>query len=215
MTAAEPVKNPQGLVPFAQDQLGSGAVSHQKRKAVDSQHLQHLQTKFRQGISRPKDVDVAVIAPSSHKAPLQVGQIGETDRRTAHRLKRGKLSVDARLDLHGCTVVQAHDRLLEFLRVSQATGARCVLVVTGKGRRRHSGDAVPASAPRFSHEYQPGKLRSAVPRWINEPAFRPLVLSVSHAVQKDGGEGALYILLRKKPDSFSRAGAGSHLGSKP
>lgn len=211
MAAAEPIKNPQGLVPFLQDSRGSGGGSRQKRKAADNQRLQHLQTKFRQGASRSKISDVTPGPAPSHKAPLKIGQIGETDRRTAHRLKRGKLSVDARLDLHGLTVVQAHDRLLAFLRVSQATGARCVLVVTGKGRRRETGDAVPASAPRFSHEYQPGKLRSAVPRWLNDSEFRPLVLSVSHAVQRDGGEGALYILLRKKPDNASRTGTGGYL----
>lgn len=207
MAAAEPVKNPQGLVPFSQEKPAGGSGSHQKRKATSSQHLN---SKFRESTPRTRDAVISGTSAVLHQAPLQVGQIGETDRRTAHRLKRGKLSVDARLDLHGCTVIQAHGRLLQFLRVSQATGARCVLVVTGKGRRHETGEVVLASAPRFSHEYQPGKLRTEVPRWLNESAFRPLVLSVSHAVQKDGGEGALYILLRKKPDGFSRASGGSH-----
>ena len=122
-------------------------------------------------------------APSPNAMPsLEVGKTGGTDGRTAHRLRRGKLSIDMSLDLHGLTLEIAHRRLLGFLSAAQASGAKCVLVITGKGTRTLSGQ---------------GRLKSAVPRWLNEPAFRPLVLSIAHAQQKDGGEGALYVLIRK------------------
>ncbi len=125
-------------------------------------------------------------APSHSVQALEIGQIGGTDRRTADKLKKGRMDIDARLDLHGSTLAQAHSRLYGFITSVQASGARCVLVVTGKGRST-LGDI--------------GKLKAAVPRWLNEPTFRPYVLSLSYAQQKDGGDGALYILLRKKGNS--------------
>lgn len=133
--------------------------------------------------------------PTAHLdvAPLVVDAPQGTDRRTAQRLKRGKLEIDARLDLHGYSLAAGHTRLLGFLRATQAHGGRCVLIVTGKGR----GDSG-----------APGKLKSAVPEWLNEPLFRPLVLSVTHAQQKDGGTGALYILLRKARGHVSAPGDG-------
>ena len=75
----------------------------------------------------------------------------------------------------------AHRALTAFVGGQQAAGRRCILVVTGKGAWREGG----------------GVLREAVPRWLNEPALRQKVLSFSYAQPKDGGEGALYILLRR------------------
>lgn len=132
--------------------------------------------------SRPLHANLETAPPKAGAEPLIVDAPQGTDRRTAQRLRRGRLAIDAQLDLHGYSLAAAHGRLLEFLRSAQAHGRRCVLVVTGKGRR-NSGE--------------PGKLKSAVPAWLNEPLFRPMVLSVAHAQPKDGGSGALYILLRK------------------
>jgi len=131
--------------------------------------------------------------PHRDVVPLVVDAPQGTDRRTAQRLKRGKLEIDARLDLHGYSLAAGHTRLLEFLRATQAHGGRCVLVVTGKGGRDRGA---------------PGKLKTAVPEWLNEPLFRPLVLSVTHAQPKDGGTGALYILLRKARGHISAPNGG-------
>ena len=103
------------------------------------------------------------------------------DRRTDDRLCRGRLSIQARLDLHGMTQAEAHSALDGFVRRSQATGRRAILIITGKG-------AVSAGG---------GVLRRAVPRWLHEPPLRELVLAIREAQPKDGGEGALYVLLRK------------------
>lgn len=195
MAAAEPVKNPQRLASLTGQPKSSASTTHQKRSAKAGQTLPAPQ----RGMPlRPQDTANTVVSRTVRNPSLEIGKIGDTDRRTAQRLKRGKLDVDARLDLHGCTLLQAHDRLLEFLRVSQFTGARCVLVVTGKGRRKSVSKRSNNHAFDQAAETQPGKLRMSVPMWLNEAPFRPLVLSVSYAVQKDGGEGALYVLLRKK-----------------
>jgi DNA-nicking Smr family endonuclease len=97
------------------------------------------------------------------------------DRRSAERLRRGERRIEARLDLHGMTQDEAHQALLTFLARSVAAGRRCVLVITGKG----------------------GVLRSAVPRWLNERPNRPHLLAFMPAQAKDGGAGALYLLLRR------------------
>ena len=102
------------------------------------------------------------------------------DRRNALRLKRGQLPVEARLDLHGLTQEEAHRALAGFVARGQAAGKRVVLIVTGKGSREGTG-----------------VLKEAVPRWLNEPAIRARVLAMATAVPRDGGDGALYILLRR------------------
>ena len=112
---------------------------------------------------------------------LSHGDAPGVDRRTADSLRRGRMKIEARLDLHGMTQAEAHRALAAFVDGQQGAGRRCVLVVTGKGAWREGG----------------GVLRDAVPRWLNMPALRPKILSFSHARKRDGGDGALYILLRR------------------
>ena len=104
------------------------------------------------------------------------------DRRTWLRLKRGQVSIEQTLDLHGRTQDEAHEALGRFLAAAQAAGCRCVLVVTGKGLE--SG----------------GTLRHMVPRWLNEGANRERIVAFSPAQARHGGTGALYILLRRRRD---------------
>jgi len=108
------------------------------------------------------------------------------DRRTLARLKRGEISVEARLDLHGLTQDAAHRVLLRFIAAAAADGVRLALVITGKGR---SGEGV---------------LRAAVPRWLNEPATRGHILAVTPAPPQLGGGGALCVLLRRARERAAR-----------
>ena len=101
------------------------------------------------------------------------------DRANAERLKRGNHRIDARLDLHGMTQDEAHRALAFFIRAARADGKRCVLVITGRGS---AGGGV---------------LKAAVPRWLHEPEFRPHLLAIAAAQPRDGGSGALYIMLRR------------------
>ena len=102
------------------------------------------------------------------------------DRRTLQRLKRGLVSIDARLDLHGMTQDEAHRHLTLFLAHHQRQGARCILVITGIGERTTGGT-----------------LRRMTPRWLAEPANAARVIAHSPAQKRHGGEGALYVLLRR------------------
>ncbi len=122
-------------------------------------------------------------APVKPAAPaLRHGRAAGVDRRSAQRLTRGQLPVEAALDLHGHTQDQAHAALERFLSEAQARGLRCVLVITGKGTTKEAG----------------GVLRGQVPRWLNEPANRARILAFDYAQPKDGGLGALYVLIRRK-----------------
>lgn len=103
------------------------------------------------------------------------------DRPTERKLARGRLSIDARVDLHAMNQDQAHDRLYAFLADARSRGARHVLVITGKGAS-------------FGSE---GVLKRMVPVWLNSARFAGLVSGYSSASRHHGGEGAIYIRLRK------------------
>jgi len=110
---------------------------------------------------------------------IKHGDTQGIDKATAKRLKEGKYPVDARLDMHGRNQQEAHEGLKYFIHTAYQMGKRCVLVVTGKG---------PANK---------GKLKSNVPRWLNNEGIREYVIGFSYALPKHGGEGAIYILLKK------------------
>jgi len=99
---------------------------------------------------------------------------------------RGRDAIDARIDLHGMTQSEAHDALIRFVRRAQTNGARLVLVVTGKG----SGTSRDAARER-------GVLRRQVPLWLALPEFRPFIVGFDAAHVAHGGEGALYVRLRR------------------
>jgi DNA-nicking Smr family endonuclease len=110
--------------------------------------------------------------------------------RDKQRLARGRANIDARIDLHGLTQAEAHAALLRFLHRAQAEGARFVLVITGKG--------APASAgARHAAPGERGVLRRQVPLWLGLPEFRCCVLGFDGAHVGHGGDGALYVRLRK------------------
>jgi DNA-nicking Smr family endonuclease len=108
------------------------------------------------------------------------------ERRQKQRLARGNEPIDGRIDLHGKTQTEAHTALLGFLRRAQAEGARFVLVITGKGGAFGSGAAG-----------EPGVLKRQVPLWLRLPEFRLHVLAVEDAHRAHGGEGALYVRIRR------------------
>jgi DNA-nicking Smr family endonuclease len=105
-------------------------------------------------------------------------------RREKQQLSRGSTAIDARIDLHGMTQAEAHDALRRFLFRAQTNGAKFVLVITGKGGPdRRTGER--------------GILRRQVPLWLALPELRGCVFGFDVAHGSHGGEGALYIRLRK------------------
>ncbi len=114
--------------------------------------------------------------------PAVLRQPEQIDRATLTRLKKGRLPIDAKLDLHGMTAASAERNLRAFLRSSQAAGHRAVLVITGRGLD-------PEGLGR-------GVLKRAAPDWL--AAMSDLVSGFNEADRRHGGAGALYVRIRRK-----------------
>ena len=141
------------------------------------------QVKKKQAPVRPLGADEsASVASKSHE--ISHGLAAGVDKRTNMRLIKGQIPPEATLDLHGHTQATAHRALDAFIDAAYESGKRCVRVVTGKGLRLNTGEI--------------GVLRQNVPKWLNGSRLRPKVLAFSHAPPRDGGEGALYVLLKRK-----------------
>ncbi len=110
------------------------------------------------------------------------------DRKAYGRMRKGKLTPEARLDLHGMSQAQAHPALTRFIHASHSRGLRLVLVITGKGKDRDAPGPMPV--PR-------GVLKHQVPHWLSAPGLRGLVLQVTEAHIRHGGTGAYYVYLRR------------------
>lgn len=113
----------------------------------------------------------------------------QLDGRTAQRLKRGRITLEDSIDLHGMNQAEAHAALLQFIRRSAALRYRCVLVITGKGSRKASEDT------------PQGVLRKRLPEWLSLEPLRSLVLKCEGARQHHGGSGAFYIYLRRNREN--------------
>ena len=132
-------------------------------------------------------------SPSEHIEPRQAelthGKAPGLDRKTQTNLRKGKVEIEGRIDLHGLTQAEAHRALIAFIQTSRDQGKRAVLVITGKGLRE-TGEI--------------GVLRRSVPGWLNAPPLKPLIRAFDYAARQHGGEGALYVLLRRNRDGTTR-----------
>ena len=126
--------------------------------------------------------------PSGNGQGLGPG-LAPLTRRMKRSVARGKDTIDARLDLHGLTQHEAHDTLLRFLRSASARDARLVLVITGKGKLSGKRDV--------GGDRERGVLRRQVPQWLSLPEFRAYVVGFEDAAIAHGGEGALYVRVRR------------------
>ena len=125
---------------------------------------------------------VVPVAPPKRAAPPPLAPL---TRKAKKRIARGNHGIDGRLDLHGMTQAEAHDALFGFLRAKQRRGAKVVLVITGKGARGSDDGG------------GRGVLKRMVPMWLGMPDFRGLIIGFESAAIGHGGEGALYVSLRK------------------
>ncbi|SDG97436.1 DNA-nicking endonuclease, Smr domain [Bradyrhizobium sp. Rc2d] len=120
-------------------------------------------------------------APVPRVAKPSVPPLAPIGKRERAKLSRGRSEIEARLDLHGMTQTRAHRALTGFLHRAQHDGLTFVLVITGKGR---SGG-------------ESGVLRRQVPEWLSLPEFRAFVVGFEEAHIGHGGEGALYVRIRR------------------
>jgi DNA-nicking Smr family endonuclease len=150
----------------------------------------------RDAVDEEADAVLAVLPPKAKPTPVKPAAaparptkppgpppLAPLARREKQKLVRGRAAIDARLDLHGMTQAQAHTELAHFLRRAQARGAKFVLIITGKGARAGGAGG--------------GVLRRQVPLWLGLAEFRDAVLGFEEAHTAHGGEGALYVRLRR------------------
>lgn len=145
----------------------------------------------RSAVAAPKR-EAIVPAPRVPAPPL-----ADLDRRKVRQIASGKQEIDARIDLHGWRQGEAAERLRAFLLDAHARGLRTVLVITGKGGDQQHGDYMPDA----SGGARRGVLRRSVPLWLAEPALRAIVVGYTTAGVRHGGEGALYVQLRRRERS--------------
>jgi DNA-nicking Smr family endonuclease len=144
-------------------------------------------------IAAEAEVPVAVKPAASSRSPVplkmtpppkpQAPPLAPLGRRERSQLSRGKKEIDARIDLHGMTQTRAHRALFAFLQRAHRDGLTFVLVITGKGK--------------MGAESERGVLRRQVPQWLSLPEFRSLVVGFEEAHIGHGGEGALYVRVRR------------------
>jgi len=135
----------------------------------------------------------AIEARISHvPAPTLAERLAEApvamDHKAHRKMTRGRLHPEARIDLHGLTLAEAHPELIRFILRAQDDGLRLVLVITGKGRLGADDGPIPT---------RHGLLRHQVPHWLHQAPLAPAVLQVAQSHLKHGGAGAYYVYLRR------------------
>jgi DNA-nicking Smr family endonuclease len=129
---------------------------------------------------------------TAHIAPTPVEALAQApllmDARKHAKMTRGKLDPEARIDLHGLTLAEAHPELIRFILNAQTAGLRLVLVITGKGKPAADHGPIPQRT---------GVLRHQVPLWLRMAPMGAAVLQINEAHLKHGGGGAYYVYLRR------------------
>lgn len=157
---------------------GREKVLHQTRPTKQArQHAVFDEDLFNTQWSDPQ-YDEQMLSASDHTE--QRG--GGIQKQLFKKLRQGKIPIEARLDLHGNSVNLARSRINQFIQLSQNNGLRCICIVHGKGTHNEHGKAI---------------LKSMVNHWLQQT---PQVLAFTSAMPKDGGTGAIYVLLKRLKD---------------
>jgi DNA-nicking Smr family endonuclease len=149
----------------------------------------------------PAPVFQPKLAPTPQLKPFRLGEKPAPPRATKPsapalnmdakafgKMTRGKLAPEARIDLHGLTLAEAHPELIRFILNAHSSGFRLVLVITGKGKPGSDYGPIPQRA---------GVLRHQVPHWLRQIPLAPAVLQITEAHLRHGGSGAYYVYLRR------------------
>jgi DNA-nicking Smr family endonuclease len=143
-------------------------------------HEQEMAPSSSSPVSKP--IPVADSDQNTDPARRGKGVHHPLERPVKRKIARGRLALEARIDLHGMIQSEAHGMLLDFLMRAHERGMRHVLIITGKGSSLGSE----------------GALKRAVPLWFSKPEFRFLISSYEPAARHHGGEGALYVRLSRR-----------------
>lgn len=129
--------------------------------------------------------EYAVVKNYKHMPDFETSS--DIDKQTLRRFKREEFGVEVTLDLHGKTENEAFEAVHHFITQAYLSSKRAVLIVTGKGNFHQDEDPFTVR----------GVLKERVPMWLKDDDLRGLILTYIHPSQKLGGQGAIYILLRR------------------
>ena len=156
-------------------------------KPLPGRKIDHVQSASAQPVKplKPSISAQALVSETKYTntnlPEIKHGEAPSLDKHSARKLRQGRLPVEDHLDLHGLRQDEACSSLASFLDHACHADKRCVLVITGKG----------------DHSQGDGVLRKMVPRWLNQTPNREKILSFNYARPRDGGNGALYVLLKR------------------
>ena len=182
--AVKPIKRAKPRVLAALENVGNEDAATRPR----------LKSEGQSAVASGKAASKQPVATPSSSNKKAAPPIAEFDRKKAKKIRSGQVEIEARIDLHGMRQDEAHSTLRAFLHHCQSRELRWVLVITGKGKVADRDDDAPFD---MTSNRDRGVLKRNVPRWLAEPDLRPLVVSYTTAAISHGGEGALYVHLRK------------------
>ncbi len=134
----------------------------------------------------PRPMVPSYSPPMRPAVPVRIDKTIEPKLR--RKVARGRIEIDATIDLHGMRQAEARGALQRFIVARHNRGDRTVLVITGKGLKKTAADG--------SHIVERGVLRHMLPIWLGEPEFSRIIAGWDVAAQPHGGEGAFYVRLR-------------------
>jgi len=130
----------------------------------------------------PVDVGQKITSKKANML-MEHGHAPGLDSSAKRRMRRGKIDIDATIDLHGLSKDKAYPALVRFIEIAFQMGHQTILVITGKGLKQDG---------------TVGVLRKSVPDWLNQQSVAPWIKGFSYAAPKHGGVGALYVMLRRR-----------------
>ena len=174
----------------------------QEKSFIDKKNSINRMGKLRKTNTISREIEPIKQMTSISKVPIVIGDHSPgrapgIDRKTSLKLKKGKVEIDYKLDLHGLTQIEAKKALEEAILGAWKNRLRLILVITGKGLRQTKSNGL-------NDNGATGILRRVVPEWLKETPLSNFVLAFSSAQKTHGGTGALYVLLRRQVDNRGR-----------
>jgi DNA-nicking Smr family endonuclease len=198
------MKRVRALTPYERTLWGfvAKSVKPVKRGAIKAEMSMAELMNASNEMNRPQQIEIKsadVISPEKvfqKTIRPQMPPLAPIERNLRRKLNKGKASIDAKLDLHGMHQDEAYNTLISFVTKAAQHDRHLVLIVTGKGSGKGSGNSGPKSS--YNNQLsEKGVLRRMVPLWLSDPSLRNFVIGFEEAAIGHGGSGALYVRLRK------------------
>ena len=171
------LKNMKGVKPIKKDGL-----------TVKTRTTDNTKVKLEKKTKTKKTTEQTIVEykVSGSEFKLSFGEVNKD-------LKRGKVKIDRRIDLHGYGLVEAHNKFIGEVKKNYNKNKRCLLIITGKGVHKKTGNEQDTNPKLFY-----GKIKNSIINWINQDDLKKYILTYQDAGFEHGGDGALFVYLRKK-----------------